>query len=68
MAAAQISGFDDMMRVYENVAPLRRSINQDDVGGMAAFLASDLARNVTGQVMFVDAGYATLAMAELPKG
>ncbi len=68
LAAAQITGFDDMMQVYENVAPLRRSISQDDVGGMAAFLASDLARNVTGQVMFVDAGYSTLAMAELPKG
>ncbi len=65
LAASQIAGFDDMMRVYEAVAPMRRCVNQDDVGNLAAFLASDLARNITGQVMFVDAGYSILAMAEL---
>ena len=65
LAAAQITGFDGMMKVYETVAPLRRSINQDDVGDFATFLASDMAKNITGQVMFVDAGYSILAMAEL---
>jgi len=67
LAASQIAGFDDMLKVYEQVAPMRRSITQDDVGNLALFLASDLARNITGQVMFVDAGYSILAMAELPK-
>jgi enoyl-[acyl-carrier protein] reductase I len=67
LAASQITGFGDMIKVYESVAPLRRSITQDDVGDMAAFLASDLSRNITGQVLFVDAGYSILAMAELPK-
>ncbi len=65
LAAAQIAGFDDMLRVYEQVAPLRRSVTQDDVGNLAVFLASDLARNISGQTIFVDAGYSILAMAEL---
>jgi len=65
LAASQIAGFDDMMRVYEGVAPLRRSVTQDDVGDLATFLGSDMAKNITGQVMFVDAGYSILAMAEL---
>lgn len=66
LAASQISGFDKMISVYESVAPMRRSISQADVANMSLFLGSDLSQNVTGQVMFVDAGYSTLAMAELP--
>jgi len=66
LAASQITGFDNMMKVYESVAPLRRSINQVDVANLAVFLASDLSSNITGQTLFVDAGYSTLAMAELP--
>jgi len=65
LAASQIGDFGSMLRVYEQVAPLRCSVNQDDVGNMACFLGSELARNVTGQVLFVDAGYSILAMAEL---
>lgn len=68
LAASQIGGFSDMLKVYETVAPLRRCVTQNDVGDMAIFLASPLSRNVTGQVMFVDAGYNILAMAELPRG
>lgn len=67
IAASQISGFDDMMRVYESVAPMRRSVTQDDVADLAAFLGSDLSKNITGQTIFVDAGYSVLAMAELQK-
>jgi len=67
LAASQIADFDQMMGVYEQVAPMRRSITQEDVGNFAAFLGSELARNITGQTMFVDAGYSALAMAELPK-
>ena len=67
IAASQITGFDDMMRVYEAVAPMRRSVTQDDVADLAAFLGSDLARNITGQTIFVDAGYSILAMAELQR-
>jgi enoyl-[acyl-carrier protein] reductase I len=63
LAASQIGGFDEMLRTYEEVAPLRRSISTQDVGGLATFLGSDQARNITGQVIFVDAGYNTLALA-----
>jgi enoyl-[acyl-carrier protein] reductase I len=67
LAASQIGGFANMLKVYESVAPLRRSISQTDVGNMAVFLGSDLSTNVTGQVLYVDAGYSILAMAELHK-
>ncbi len=67
IAASQIAGFDDMMRVYESVAPMRRSVTQDDVADLALFLGSDLSKNITGQTIFVDAGYSVLAMAELQK-
>jgi len=67
LAASQVPRFDEMMRVYEQVAPMRRAVTQQDVGELAAFLASDLARNITGQTVFVDAGYSALAMAELPR-
>ncbi len=61
LAASQVSGFDGMIEQYRARAPLRRCISQDDVGAMATFLASEGARNVTGQVMFVDAGTSILA-------
>lgn len=64
LAASQITGFDEMMKVYKSVAPLRRTVEQEDVGNLAAFLSSDLARNITGQTLFVDSGYNILAMAE----
>ena len=65
LAASQIAGFDQMLEVYEQVAPMRRLVNQDDVGNLATFLASDLARNITGQTIFVDSGYSILAMAAM---
>lgn len=68
IAASQIDGFDDMLKVYEAVAPMRRSITQEDVADLTLFLSSDLAKNITGQTLFVDAGYSILAMAELPRG
>lgn len=66
LAASQIPDFDSMMRVYEQVAPMRRAITGEDVGNLAAFLGSDLSSAITGQTLFVDAGYSALAMAELP--
>lgn len=65
LAASAIAGFDDMLQVYEKVAPMRRLITSEDVANLALFLSSDLARNITGQTMFVDSGYSTLAMAAL---
>lgn len=57
LSAAGVSGFKRMYREFAEVAPLRRHISAEDVGGAAVWLASDLARNVTGEVLFVDSGY-----------
>ncbi len=65
LAAAGIAGFRKMLDHVERVAPLRRSITTDEVGNAAAFLCSDLASGITGEVTFVDAGYNTLGMAGL---
>ena len=46
----------DLCSIVERNAPLHRNVTTSDVGGAAAFLASDLAHAVTGQVMYVDSG------------
>lgn len=57
VSAAGIAGFRSMLPVYAERAPLGRNIDIDDCGHLAAFLASDGARNITGEVIHVDAGY-----------
>jgi enoyl-[acyl-carrier protein] reductase I len=57
LSTAMIPGFRKMLRFYEQATPLRQSVTQGDVGQMAVFLASDMARNTTGQALFVDGGY-----------
>jgi enoyl-[acyl-carrier protein] reductase I len=57
LAAAGIAGFKKMYGSFADVAPLRRNVSIDDVGGAAVFLCSDLANGVTGEVLFVDAGF-----------
>ena len=46
-----------MIHHVEQVAPLRRSVTQMEVGNTAAFLCSDLASGITGQIIYVDSGY-----------
>ena len=61
------SGIKDMRRfleVVEKSAPLRRNVTIDEVGNVAAFLCSDLASAVTGEIAYVDAGFNTIAMAD----
>jgi enoyl-[acyl-carrier protein] reductase I len=62
LASAGVSGIRDMISHVEHTAPLRRSVTQLEVGNAAAFLCSDLASGVTGQILYVDAGYETLGM------
>ena len=62
LAAAGIANFRKMLDHVEHNAPLRRSVTIDEVGNTAAFLCSDLASGITGEVTFVDAGYNTLGM------
>ena len=65
LAAAGIAGFRKMLDHVETNAPLRRSVTIEDVGNVAAFLCSDLAAGVTGEVTYVDAGYNILGMTGL---
>src|SRR5438045_642148 len=62
LAAAGIAGFKSMYGTFAEVAPLRSNITIDDVGGTAAYLASDLARAVTGEVIYVDGGFNVLGV------
>ena len=62
LAAAGIANFRKMLGHVEEYAPMRRSVTIEDVGNVAAFLCSDLAAGVTGEVTYVDAGYNILGM------
>jgi len=63
LAAAGIAGFRKMLEVNENTAPLGRGVTIDEVGNVAAFLCSDLASGITGEITYVDAGFNTVAFA-----
>jgi enoyl-[acyl-carrier protein] reductase I len=65
LAAAGISQFRRMLDHVRTTAPLRRTITAKEVGNVAAFLCSDLASGVTGEITYVDSGYNILGMAEL---
>lgn len=67
LAAAGISGFRKMLTYVGERAPLRRNIDQDEVGRTALWLGSDLSSGVTGEVIYVDAGYHILGMPEPPE-
>jgi len=57
LAAAGIKGFSNILHVYPERAPLRRNIDTGEVAEASAFLLSDAGKGVTGEVLFVDAGY-----------
>jgi enoyl-[acyl-carrier protein] reductase I len=62
VAARGIAGFTDMLKHYEAHAPLRRNVLPDELGATGAFLASDGAAAITGQVIYVDCGYEIMGM------
>ena len=62
LAAAGIGGFSTILGVVRERAPLKRTIEQSEVGDAAVFLLSDASRGVTGEVMMVDAGYHAMGM------
>lgn len=62
LASSAIGGILDMIHHVEEIAPLRRTVTQTEVGNTAAFLASDLASGITGQVIYVDSGYSIMGM------
>ncbi len=61
LAAAGIGDFGRLLSYTEKVAPLRRNVSIMDVGNVAAFLCSDLAAGITGEITHVDAGFNTVA-------
>ncbi len=65
LAASGISGFRKMQHAFEQAAPLRRLVTIDEVGNVAAFLCSDLASGITGEITYVDAGFNIIAMGGL---
>ncbi len=62
LASSAVGGILDMIHHVEEVAPLRRTVTQIEVGNAAAFLSSDLATGITGQIIYVDAGYEIMGM------
>ncbi len=67
LAAAGIGGFGKILKFVEENAPLRRNVTTEDVGNVSAFLLSDLAAGITGEITYVDAGFNVVG-AGLPTG
>jgi enoyl-[acyl-carrier protein] reductase I len=62
LAAQGIAGFNDILGVYRDRAPLRRNTEAAEVGDTGLFLISDAARGITGEVLYVDGGYHVMGM------
>ena len=62
LSARGVPGFSTMYKYFQQAAPLRQPISQEDVGDAAVWLGSDLSRRVTGEVIYVDSGYHVLGL------
>ena len=62
LAAAGIPGFSNILQIYRDRAPLRRTVETSEVADAAVFLLSDAGRGVTAEVMMVDGGYHAIGM------
>ncbi|GJM07061.1 MAG: enoyl-[acyl-carrier-protein] reductase [NADH] [marine bacterium B5-7] len=65
LAASGIAGFRKMLDANERVVPMRENVTTEQVGNVSAFLCSDLAAGVTGEVLHVDGGYHAIKMTEV---
>ena len=63
LAAAGIKGLKQMLQFYEVTAPLGRGVTTEEVGNTAAFLCSDLASGITGEITYVDGGFNTVGIS-----
>jgi|TARA_B110000238_G_scaffold123870_1_gene134044 enoyl-[acyl-carrier protein] reductase I len=63
LAAAGINNFRKMLEHVEKNAPLRKNVSIEEVGNVAAFLCSDLASGITGEITYVDAGFNIVGMS-----
>jgi enoyl-[acyl-carrier protein] reductase I len=66
LAAAGISGFSKILKFVEENAPLRRNVTIDEIGNASAFLFSDLATAITGEILYVDAGFSRVVGGIVP--
>ncbi|MFO0962117.1 MAG: enoyl-ACP reductase [Phycisphaerales bacterium] len=62
LSAMAVGGFGEILGWVEQKAPLRRNITGEEVGDTALFLLSDLSKGITGQCIYVDAGYSTIGL------
>ncbi|CAD5977514.1 Enoyl-[acyl-carrier-protein] reductase [NADH] FabI [Planktothrix agardhii] len=62
LASSAVGGILDMIHHVEEIAPLKRTVTQTEVGNAAAFLSSDLSSGITGQILYVDSGYCIMGM------
>lgn len=65
LAASGIANFREMLAKGEQAAPLRKNVTIEEVGNAAAFLCSDLASGITGEILYVDAGYNIVGLSGL---
>ncbi|HNQ75068.1 MAG TPA: enoyl-ACP reductase FabI [Pseudothauera hydrothermalis] len=68
LAASGIGSFSKLLSFNERNAPLRRNVTIEEVGNAAAFLCSDLASGITGEIMYVDGGFNTTALGNPDQG
>src|SRR5581483_1869162 len=65
LSARGVGNINAMFDLVEQVAPLRRNIEQKDVGDVAAFLCSEAARNLTGDILYLDAGFHVMGLGTM---
>jgi len=68
LAASGIKDFRKMLKFNESITPLRRNVTIEEVGNAAAFLCSDYASGITGEIIHVDAGYRTVGLGDMSAG
>ena len=62
LSSMAVGGFSSILDYVEQKAPLKRNVTGDDVGGTATWLLSEMSSGVTGQVIYVDCGYASVGL------
>ena len=65
LAASGIKNFRKMLDTFEHIAPMRKCVTIEEVGNAAAFLCSDLASGITGEILYVDSGFNTVALGAM---
>jgi enoyl-[acyl-carrier protein] reductase I len=65
LAASGVQGFKKMHRLFNEIAPLHRPLSIDDLGNSAAYLCSEMARGVTGEIHYVDGGYNIIGVPDI---